>query len=116
MGKFIVFQYDPSDEHFIVQIFGTSGCKRRTLPKPISMVVELHQVKYNLTEDNHGMFSVHNTSLFKCLCCVVLNILYFQHFLTVIFCCSYVMKKLSEVSLLIQETHHPLTQSTIAVW
>nr|XP_010321659.1 B3 domain-containing protein Os02g0598200-like [Solanum lycopersicum] len=53
VGEFIVFQYVPSDEHFIVQIFGTSGCERRTLPKPISLVGYLHQVKYNLTEDNH---------------------------------------------------------------
>ena len=115
VGEFIVVQYVPSDEHFICQIFGTSSCERRTLPKPISLVVELHKVKYNLTEHNQGMLSVHNTSLFKCLCCVVLNILCLQHFLTVIFCCCYVMKMLSEVSLLIHETDHPLTQSTILI-
>ena len=85
VGEFIVFQYVSSDEHFIVQIFGTSGCEKRTLPKPIILVVELHQVKHILTEDNHGMFSVHNTSFFKCLCCVVLNILWFHPFLLLCF-------------------------------
>ncbi|WMV30663.1 hypothetical protein MTR67_024048 [Solanum verrucosum] len=57
VGEFIVFHYVPSDEHFIVQIFGTSDCEKRTYPKAISMVVELHQIKYNHgkpTEDNHG--------------------------------------------------------------
>ncbi|KAH0671276.1 hypothetical protein KY285_023870 [Solanum tuberosum] len=57
VGEFIVFHYVPSDEHFIVQLFGTSGCEKRTLPKAISLVVELHQIKYNHgkpTEDNHG--------------------------------------------------------------
>ena len=56
VGEFILFQYVPSDEHFIVQIFGTSGYVRTTLAKLISLVVELHLVKYNVTEDNHGMF------------------------------------------------------------
>ncbi|WMV30633.1 hypothetical protein MTR67_024018 [Solanum verrucosum] len=57
VGEFIVFHHVLSDEHFIVQLFGTSGCEKRTLPKAISLVVELHQIKYNHgkpTEDNHG--------------------------------------------------------------
>ena len=99
----------------LLKYFGTSGCESRTLPKPINLMFQLHQVKYNLIEDNHGMFCVHYF-MFKCLCCVVLNIMCFQHFLTVIFCCCYVMKKLLRVSLFIQEIHHPLTQSTVGVW
>ncbi|KAK4716398.1 hypothetical protein R3W88_014736 [Solanum pinnatisectum] len=57
VGEFIVFHYVPSDEHFIVQLFGTRGCEKRTLPKVISLVVELHQIKYNHgkpTKDNDG--------------------------------------------------------------
>ncbi|KAG5606753.1 hypothetical protein H5410_028245, partial [Solanum commersonii] len=56
VGELVVFHCVPSDEHFIVQIFGTSGCEKRTYPKAISLVVELHQIKYNHgkpTEDNH---------------------------------------------------------------
>ncbi|WMV30659.1 hypothetical protein MTR67_024044 [Solanum verrucosum] len=61
-GEFIVFHFVPSDEHFIAQIFGTSGCEKRTYPKAISLD-------------------------FFCLCCVVLNfcaLAAFQHFLIVI--------------------------------
>ncbi|WMV30646.1 hypothetical protein MTR67_024031, partial [Solanum verrucosum] len=45
VGEFIVFHYVPIDEHFIVQIFGTSGCEKRIYPQEISLVVELHQIK-----------------------------------------------------------------------
>ena len=44
VGEFKLFQYVPSDEHFIVQIFGTSGYVRMTLPRLISLMVELHLV------------------------------------------------------------------------
>ncbi|KAK4716397.1 hypothetical protein R3W88_014735 [Solanum pinnatisectum] len=38
VGEFIVFHYVPSDEHFIVQIFGTSDCEKRNYPKAMLMV------------------------------------------------------------------------------
>ncbi|WMV30654.1 hypothetical protein MTR67_024039 [Solanum verrucosum] len=116
VGEFIVFHYVLSDEHFIVQIFGTHGCEKRIYPQEISLVVELHQIKYNHgkpTQDSHGMFSVDNKligRIFFCLCCVVLNILCLSTFSYCYFLLLLCNEKSSKVSLLIQETHHPLMQ------
>ena len=82
VGEFLLFHYIPDDRHFIVQIFGTSGCEKinfgsnigkgkqneRTYQETTSPLLDLKEASQS------GKLYVHNKFLgLFCFCCVVLD-------------------------------------------
>ncbi|WMV51438.1 hypothetical protein MTR67_044823 [Solanum verrucosum] len=76
VGEFLLFHYVPDDRHFIVQIFGTSGCEKIKFNSDISKGKPNERTYQEITikeESQSGKLSVHNNFLgLFCFCCVVL--------------------------------------------